>query len=54
MGQRVNGYVEFMAKISSLSGSSTEAKEKAVVAFYDCLLDLEQRLKRIQERFQLE
>jgi hypothetical protein len=54
LGQRVRGYVQFMCKVNRLSGSSAEVKEKAVAAFYERLVLLEQELGRIQEKLQLE
>lgn len=53
IGQRINGYIEFMSKISSLNGTSTEAKERAVAAFYERLVVLERQLGLIQENLRL-
>ena len=53
LGQRINGYVQFIGKIDSLNGTSTEAKEKAAAAFYEQMVVLERRLRRIQENLQL-
>ena len=53
MGQRVNGYIRFILQIDNLSGTSAEAKEKAVIAFYDRMLNLESQLIRIQEDVRL-
>ena len=54
MGQRINGYVQFMCQIGNLNGTSAEAKEKAVVAFYEQMVVLERQLGRIQDALQLE
>ncbi len=53
MGQRISGCVQFMCKIGELSGTSSEAKEKAVTAFYERMVLLEGHLARIQEELQL-
>ena len=53
MTQRINGYVEFMRQISNLNGSSAEAKDKAVAAFYERMVALERQLGRIQEDLRL-
>jgi hypothetical protein len=53
LGQRINGYIRFMSGVNSLSGTSAEAKEKAVAVFYDRMVLLEQELARIQENLQL-
>jgi hypothetical protein len=53
MGQRISGYVQFMCKVGNLNGTSAEAKEKAVTAFYERLAALEHQLGRIQEELRL-
>ena len=53
MGQRIDSYIEFMTQIGKLSGTLTEAKDKAVAAFYDRMVVLERQLGRIQEELQL-
>jgi hypothetical protein len=53
MLQRINGYVEFMCEVSSLNGTSSEAKERAVTVFYEQMVVLERRLGRIQEDLRL-
>ena len=53
LGRRVAEYVEFMARIDSLNGTSAEAKERAVVAFYERLMILEGQLGRIHEELRL-
>ncbi len=54
MGQRISGYVQFMCQVGSLTGTSAEAKEKAVAAFYERMIALERQLGRIQEDLRLE
>ena len=54
LGQRVDGSIQFMCALDRLAGTSAEAKEKAVAAFYTCLQALEQDLGRIQDHLLLE
>ena len=54
LGQRINGYVQFMCQVGNLKGTSPEAKEKAVVAFYERMVVVERQLGRIQDDIQLE
>jgi hypothetical protein len=49
LGQRVTSYVKYMCAVNHLTGSSTEAKEKAVEIFYQRLAALEQELGRIHD-----
>jgi hypothetical protein len=53
MGQRIDSYIQFMSQISTMNGTSTEAKDKAVAAFYERMVVLERHLGRIQEELQL-
>ncbi|MCI0462700.1 MAG: hypothetical protein L0Z62_37605 [Gemmataceae bacterium] len=53
MGQRIHGYIQFIGTVGNLNGTSAEAKEKAVAAFYDRIVVLERQLGRIQEDLQL-
>jgi hypothetical protein len=53
LGHRIDGYVQFMCQVSSLSGTSTEAKEKAVAAFFEQMAFLERQLGGIKEGLQL-
>jgi hypothetical protein len=53
IGRRINGYVQFICKVGNLNGTSSEAKEKAVAAFYEQVIILERQLGRIQEELQL-
>jgi hypothetical protein len=53
LGQRVNSYVRFMSQISKLTGTSAEAKKRAVALFYERLVSMERQLGKIQEELQL-
>ena len=53
MGQRINGYVQFICQIGDLGGTSGEAKETAIAAFHERLATLERQLRRIHEELQL-
>jgi len=52
MGKRINGKVQFMCQVGTLNGTSAEAKEKAVIAFYEWMTVLERQLGRIQDELQ--
>jgi hypothetical protein len=54
MSQRISGYIQFMCTLSDLNGTSAEAKDKAILAFYERMVVLERQLGRIQEEVQLE
>src|SRR5256885_9770124 len=53
LGKRVEGYVQYMCKVGSMISTSTEAKDRAVAAFYERFIFLERELNRIQEELQL-
>jgi hypothetical protein len=53
MGNRINSYIRFICQAGSLGGSSDEAKEKAVSAFYERLAAMESQLDQIQEGLRL-
>jgi len=53
LGQRVSRSIEFMCQVAGLNGSSAEAKEQAVTAFYEQLLALEAQLTRVAEGLRL-
>jgi hypothetical protein len=53
LSQRINGYVQFMCKIGNLDGTSAEAKEKAIAAFYEHMIVVERELGCIHDNFQL-
>jgi hypothetical protein len=44
MGKRIAGFVEYMCSVRDVTTTSNEAKEKAVLAFYDKLLLVERQL----------
>ena len=54
MGQQINGYVQFMCQVASLSSVSGEAKERAAAAFYEQMVVVVRQLGRIHEKFRLE
>jgi hypothetical protein len=49
LGERIAGYVRFIAGVGTLDGSSTELKERAVTAFYEQMALMEGQLRRIQD-----
>jgi hypothetical protein len=49
LGQRISRYVEFIGSARQLNGTSSEAKAKAVAAFYERMVVLERQLSRIQD-----
>jgi 3-deoxy-D-arabino-heptulosonate 7-phosphate (DAHP) synthase class II len=53
LGERIAGYVRFMAAVGTLNGSSQELKERAVAAFYEQLALTEGQLRRIQDDLRL-
>lgn len=53
LGQRVDGYIQFMCQVGSLNGTSAEAKERAVTAFYERMVIVESQLGRIHEALRL-
>ena len=53
LGERVNKYVQFICGSCGLPGTSGEARDRAVTAFYERLLALERQLGRIEEDFRL-
>jgi len=53
MGQRIDGYIQFMCKVGDLTGTSSEAKERAVLAFYEQMIVVDRQLGRIQEELRL-
>ena len=54
LGQKIDGYIRFMCQVGGLTGTSAEAKERAVTTFYESMLVVERQLGRIQERLHLE
>ena len=53
LGQRIDGFIRFMCQVASLKGTSAEAKERAVTAFYERMVVLESQLSRIHENLRL-
>jgi hypothetical protein len=53
LGQRISGHIQFMCQAGSLHGTSAEAKERAVTAFYERMVVVERQLGRIQEDLRL-
>jgi hypothetical protein len=53
MTERISGYVQFLSEVEGLKGISAEAKETAVLAFYERMIVLEHQLDRIQETLKL-
>jgi hypothetical protein len=54
MTQRINGYVQFMCQRGNLKNTSSEAQDRAIVAFYERMVILERQLGRIHDDFQLQ
>jgi hypothetical protein len=53
LGKRVEGHVAFMCAVERLSGTSAEAKNKALAQFYQRLVAMEQELSRVREELEL-
>jgi hypothetical protein len=49
LGERIAGHIRFMCQVGSLGGSSTEMKERAVIAFYERMIVVENQLGRLRE-----
>jgi len=54
MGKRIDGYVQFMCKIASETGTSSEIKERAVAVFYEQMVLVERQLAHIHDELRLE
>jgi len=54
LGKRVTEYVAYMAQVDGLTGTSAEAKARAVAAFHERLTLQERQLARIHDEFRLE
>jgi hypothetical protein len=54
MGERINGYIRFMCALGTLNGTSGEAKERALTAFYEQMVVVQSRLGRIHDDLRLE
>jgi hypothetical protein len=53
LGDRIGAYIQFMCAVGNLEGSSVEAKQTAVTAFYERLCTAERQLGRIKNDLQL-
>jgi hypothetical protein len=53
LGLQIDRHIRFIRGVDGLSGTSAEAKEKAVTFFYERLRALEQQLVRIREELEL-
>ena len=53
MSQQINGYIEFMSKPGDLKGTSGEARDNAVRAFYERMVIIERQLARTYGDFRL-
>jgi hypothetical protein len=53
LGKRVEGHVTFMCGVDRLSGTSCEAKNKALSLFYQRLVAMETELNRVREELEL-
>jgi len=51
--KRIHLYVRLMCQAGSLNGTSAEAKERALAAFYEHLVVAERQLGRIHDELQL-
>jgi hypothetical protein len=54
MGKSLTRYVEFMCQAGNQGNTSSEAKEKAIFAFYDQMVVAERQLGHIHNEFKLE
>jgi hypothetical protein len=54
LGLRIAEHVQFMCGPGASSGTSAEVREKALAAFGERLLVVEQQLRRIREGLQME
>jgi hypothetical protein len=53
LGDRIRGYVQFMASVENMNGSCLEAKRRSMSLFYERLVLMDRELNRIQEELQL-
>ncbi len=53
LGKRVIEHVRFMCAVEKMPGTSREAKDQAVLLFYERLRSFEQELNRVQEGLRL-
>jgi hypothetical protein len=52
--QKIDGYIQFMGQVASQNGASLEARERAVTAFYEQMVEAERNLSRVHEVFRLQ
>jgi hypothetical protein len=53
LGKRIEGHVAFMGTVERLSGTSAEAKTRALTMFYQRLVAMELELNRVREELEL-
>jgi 3-oxoacyl-ACP reductase-like protein len=53
LGKRIEGHVAFMGTVERLNGTSAEAKNKALMQFYQRLVGMELELNRVREELEL-
>jgi hypothetical protein len=53
LGKRILEHVRFMCNVEKMVGTSREAKDQAVMMFYERLRAFEQELNRVQESLRL-
>jgi hypothetical protein len=53
LAAKIKEYIRFICKAGSLKGTSSEAKDKAVTAFYEQMVVVERQLGRIHEDLRL-
>lgn len=54
LSKRIEGYIQFMCQVGSMTNASDEVKERAVKAFYEQLVVVERQLGRIHDELRLE
>jgi hypothetical protein len=53
IGQRINGYVQYMCRVASLDNISGEAKERALTVFYEKMVAVEKQLSHVHDQVRL-
>jgi hypothetical protein len=53
LGKRILEHVRFMCAVEKMTGTSREAKDQAVILFYERLRSFELELNRVQEGLRL-
>ncbi|MBM4072320.1 MAG: hypothetical protein FJ271_25840 [Planctomycetes bacterium] len=54
MAKRIEGYISYMCTIAGTNGTSYEAKDRAVTAFYKQMVVVESQLAKIYDELRLE